>query len=69
MKATLCSRRAGLKQRMPQEPEEFLSAMNEQCMAMSARRRQKDSKPQRKRILRVMKKLANRRIKLRRVLR
>lgn len=60
MKATLCIRRAGLKQRMPQEPEEFLSAMNKQCMAMSAQRRQKDSKRQRKRILRVMKKLANR---------
>lgn len=60
MKATLCIRRAGLKQRMPQEPGEFLSAMNKQCMAMSAQRRQKDSKRQRKRILRVMKKLANR---------
>ncbi len=60
MKATLCIRRAGLKQRMPQEPEEFLSSMNKQCMAMSAQRRQKDSKRQRKRILRVMKKLAKR---------
>ena len=60
MKATLCIRRAGLKQRMPQEPEEFLCAMNKQCMAMSAQRRQKDSKRQRKRILRVMKKLAQR---------
>lgn len=60
MKATLCIRRAGLKQRMPQEPGEFLSAMNKQCMAMSAQRRQKESKRQRKRILRVMKKLANR---------
>lgn len=60
MKATLCIRRAGLKQRMPQEPGEFLSAMNKQCMAMSAQRRQKDSKRQRKRILRVMKRLAKR---------
>ena len=60
MKATLCIRRAGLKQRMPQEPEEFLSAMNKQCMAMSAQRRQKDGKRQRKRILRVMKRLAKR---------
>lgn len=60
IKATLCIRRAGLKQRMPQEPEEFLCAMNKQCMAMSAQRRQKDSKRQRKRILRVMKKLAKR---------
>ena len=60
MKATLCIRRAGLKQHMPQEPGEFLSAMNKQCMTMSAQRRQKDSKRQRKRILRVMKRLANR---------
>jgi hypothetical protein len=60
MKATLCIRCAGLKQRMPQEPGEFLSAMNKPCIAMSAQRRQKDSKRQRKRILRVMKKLANR---------
>lgn len=43
---------------MPQDPAEFLSAMNKQCMAMSAQRRQKHSKRQRKRILRVMKKLA-----------
>ena len=57
MKATLCIRRAGLKERMPQSPEEFMREMNTLCMAMSAQRRQKDSKKQRKRILRSMKKL------------
>lgn len=60
MKATLCIRRAGLKERMPQPPEDFMREMNARCMAMSAQRRQKDSKKQRKRILRGMKKLAKR---------
>ena len=60
MKATLCIRRAGLKERMPQTPEDFLREMNTLCMAMSAQRRQKDSKKRRKRILRSMKKLAKR---------
>lgn len=58
MKATLCLRRAGLKERMPQSPEDFMREMNNLCMAMSAQRRQKDSKKRRKRILRSMKKLA-----------
>ena len=57
MKATLCIRRAGLKERMPQPPEDFMREMNTLCMAMAAQRRQKDSKKQRKRILRSMKKL------------
>ena len=35
-KGTACIRRAGLKTRMPQAPEEFLRDMNRQCMAMSA---------------------------------
>ncbi len=60
MKATLCIRRAGLKERMPQSPEDFMRDMNTLCMAMAAQRRQKDSKKQRKRILRSMKKLAKR---------
>lgn len=58
MKATLCIRRAGLKARMPQPPAEFMRAMNTLCMAMAAQRRQQESKKQRKRILRSMKKLA-----------
>ena len=45
---------------MPQPPEDFMHAMNTLCMAMSAQRRQKDSRQQRKRILRSMKKLAKR---------
>jgi hypothetical protein len=56
IKATLCIRRAGLRQRMPQAPEEFLREMNKAAMAMSAQRRKKDSKRQRKAILRSMKK-------------
>lgn len=60
MKATLCIRRAGLRERMPQAPEEFLREMNKAAMAMSAQRRKKDSKRQRKAILRSMKKQVSR---------
>lgn len=60
MKATLCIRRAGLRERMPQAPEEFLREMNKAAMAMSAQRRKKDSKRQRKAILRSMKKQVKR---------
>ena len=41
MKATVLIRRAGLKQRMPQEPLRFLSDMNKLAMAMSAGSRQR----------------------------
>jgi hypothetical protein len=58
MKATQCIRRAGLVERMPQSPKEFLGEMNKACMAMSAQRRQKESKRKRKGILRGMKRLA-----------
>jgi len=57
MKATVLIRRTGLKQRMPQEPLLFLSAMNKLTMAMSANRRRADAKKQRKRIFRQMKTL------------
>ena len=57
MKATVLIRRAGLKQRMPQEPLGFLSDMNKLAMAMSAHRRRADAKKQRKRTLRQMKAL------------
>lgn len=57
MKATVLIRRAGLKQRMPQEPLQFLSAMNKLAMAMSASGRRPDAKKQRKRTLRQMKAL------------
>jgi hypothetical protein len=60
MKATQCIRRAGLVERMPQGPGEFLVEMNKACMAMSAQRRQKESKKKRKGILRGMKRLAKR---------
>ena len=57
MKATVLIRREGLKQRMPQEPPRFLSAMNKLAMAMSAGSRRPDAKQQRKRTLRRMKRL------------
>lgn len=57
MKATVLIRGAGLKNRMPQEPLEFLSDMNTLCMKMSAKRRAADSKKQRKQVLREMKAL------------
>lgn len=60
VKGTLCIRKAGLRQRMPQEPQDFLRDMNKLCMAMSAQRRAKDSRKARKAILRQMKKLARR---------
>jgi hypothetical protein len=60
MKATLCIRKAGLRERMPQSPEAFLSDMNKLCMAMSAQRRVKGGKKEVKRILRAMKKLDRR---------
>lgn len=60
IKATLCIRRAGLRERIPQAPEEFLREMNKAAMAMSTQRRKKDSKRQRKAILRSMKKQVKR---------
>lgn len=57
MKATGLIRRAGLKQRMPQEPLGFLSTMNKLAMAMSAHGRRPDGKQRRKRTLRQMKAL------------
>lgn len=60
MKATVLIRKHGLKNRMPQEPLEFLSEMNTLCMKMSAKHRAPGSKKQRKKVLREMKKLENR---------
>lgn len=60
MKGTVLIRKAGLKQRMPQEPLEFLSDMNTLCMKMSAKRRAADGKKQRKQVLREMKTLERR---------
>lgn len=60
MKATKIIRKHGLKERMPQEPLEFLSDMNTLCMKMSAQRRKADGRKQRKKILRAMKTLVRR---------
>lgn len=57
MKAVALIRRHGLRHRMP-EPGMFLSKINRLCMEMSAVRRQSDSRRERKRVLRAMKKLA-----------
>jgi len=59
-KGTILIRKAGLKHRMPQEPQAFLRDMNKLCMSMSGQRRTKDSRKARKAILRQMKKLASR---------
>jgi hypothetical protein len=60
MKATVLIRNSGLKNRMPQEPLEFLSEMNTLCMKMSAKRRLADGRKHRKRVLREMKTLERR---------
>jgi hypothetical protein len=56
LKAIALIRKHGLLHRM-EEPGEFLAQMNKLCMAMSAAGRQGDSKRQRKRVLRLMKRL------------
>ncbi len=60
MKATVLIRKHGLKNRMPQEPLEFLGEMNTLCMKMTAKRRAVDSGKQRKKVLREMKALEKR---------
>jgi hypothetical protein len=56
LKAIGLIRKHGLLHRM-EEPGEFLARMNKLCMTMSAARRQSDSKRQRKKVLRMMKRL------------
>jgi hypothetical protein len=56
LKAIGLIRKHGLRHRM-EEPGEFLARMNKLCMAMSAARRQGDSKRQRKKVLRMIKRL------------
>lgn len=60
MLATILVRKAGLRNRMLQSPENFLREMNKLGIAMSQQRRQKDARKQRKRVLRKMKKLVKR---------
>jgi len=60
MKATLLIRKRGLKNRMPQSPEEFLRDMNKLVIKMTQCRRQKGGAKIRKAVLREMKKLEDR---------
>lgn len=56
MKATILIRKAGLKHRMD-DPKSFIKKINNLSIEMGSARRKKDSKRERKRILRIMKKL------------
>jgi len=47
-------RRAGLRERMPQEPEAFATDLNRMCIAMTHTRRKTDSREARKQVLRAM---------------
>jgi len=57
LKATILIRRAGLFQRMPEEPEVFARAMNCLCLEMTNTRRKTDAKKARKSVLRRIKPL------------
>jgi len=57
LKAIKLIRRAGLRQRMPCEPEVLARQMNRLCIAMTHTRRKEDSRKARKRVLRQMKPL------------
>jgi len=56
IKAVMCIRKHGLKQRIP-DPNQFLRNINGLCIEMSHSRRRPESAKQRKRILRQMKRL------------
>ena len=57
LKATKLIRAAGLRHRMPSEPEELARQMNRLCLQMTHARRRSDSQRQRKTVLRGMKRL------------
>ena len=57
IKAVNRIRKLGLKNRMPWPPNEYISKMNKLCMQMTFAKRKRNSKPNRKAILRKMKKL------------
>lgn len=57
IKAVTVIRRQGLKNRM-NDPAEFIRAMNRLCIEMTHSRRRPESRKERKRVLRLMKKLA-----------
>ena len=52
LKATILIRRAGLCQRMPEDPESFARAMNCLCLEMTNTRRKADAKKARKSVFR-----------------
>jgi hypothetical protein len=61
LKAVRCIRRHGIKNRMPRGgADKLLSELNALCMSLGNARRRKDSKKQRKAVLRQMKKFAKR---------
>lgn len=57
MKATIRIRKLKLLHRMPCEPSDFISKMNNLCMAMTFANRKKGAKQLRKKVLRQMKRL------------
>ncbi len=57
MKSVSRIRKLGLKNRMPFEPNGYVSKMNKLCVQMTFARRKKDSKRERKSILRKVKNL------------
>jgi len=57
LKAIRLIRSAGLRERMPQEPEAFATAMNRLCIEMTHCRRKQDSRRARKSVLRKFKPL------------
>lgn len=57
LKAIKLIRKAGLRERMPQEPEEFATQMSRLCIEMTHTRRKEDSRRARKRVLRRLKPL------------
>ena len=57
LKAIRLIRQAGLRHRMPQEPEGYARQMNRLCVAMTHSRRRRHSGKERKKILRQMKRL------------
>jgi len=59
-KAIRVIRRHGLKNRLPQDPEAFLSELSQLCIQLGNARRRIDSKKQRKKILRLLKDFADR---------
>ena len=61
LKATLCIRKHGIKNRMPKGgPDKLLRKLNQLIIALGNARRRKDSKTQRKKIVRKMKHFARR---------